>query len=249
MPVADPSFDSLIAPVPEAALVIDTTSDRIVACNAAAVRMLGTRAQPGARFSDWLGPALADFIVFMEEVDHRGEAWTREVGLMAGGQILPCEMRARCVDGTAGHVFLMLLDLDELERRAQQVETARLHRAGLLEWKRAHDFFAELEHQNQLILNAAGEGIYGVNAEGKTTFVNRAAQEMLGWTTEDLAGKPIHDMIHHHHLNGDIYHSHDCPIYRSFRFEQVNRIEDEVLSRNCRSMRRASCCARCRSAR
>ncbi len=111
------------------------------------------------------------------------------------------------------------------------METERLHRGGLIEWKRAHQFFSELEHQNQLILNAAGEGIYGVNAEGKTTFLNRAAQEMLGWTAEDLLGKPIHDIIHHHHLNGDLYHSHDCPIYRSFRFEQVNRIEDEVFWR------------------
>jgi len=91
--------------------------------------------------------------------------------------------------------------------------------------------FAELERQNQLILNAAGEGIYGVNADGKTTFVNRAAQEMLGWTTQDLLGRDIHSVIHHHHLNGEVYHSHDCPIYRSFRFEQVNRIEDEVFWR------------------
>ena len=56
------------------------------------------------------------------------------------------------------------------------VEAIALHRAGVTEWKHAQSFFAELERQNQLILNAAGEGIYGVNAEGKTTFLNRAAQ-------------------------------------------------------------------------
>lgn len=226
-----PIFDSLVAAVPEAALVINTSRDRIAALNGAAVRLLGPMAQPGARFSDWLGAALPGFIVFMGEVDHRGEAWTREVALTVGDQVLACELRARRMADSPDHVFLILLDLAELERRAQQVDTVRLHRAGLLEWKRARDFFAELEHQNQLILNAAGEGIYGVNAEGNTTFVNRAAQEMLGWTTEDLAGKPIHDMIHHHHLSGDVYHAHDCPIYRSFRFEQVNRIEDEVFWR------------------
>jgi PAS domain S-box-containing protein len=224
-----PLHDSLVATVPEAALVLDTATDRIVALNAAARRMLGAR--PGAVFSDWLGRALPRFIVFMEEADHRGEAWTREVELVVDGEPLPCELRARPIAGSGRHVFLMLLDLAELERRAQMVETVRLHRAGIEEWKRAHDFFAELERQNQLILNAAGEGIYGVNAEGKTTFLNRAAQEMLGWTAEDLLGKPIHDIIHHHHLNGDVYHSHDCPIYRSFRFEQVNRIEDEVFWR------------------
>ncbi|MDA0923467.1 MAG: sigma 54-interacting transcriptional regulator [Proteobacteria bacterium] len=224
-------LDSLCAALPEAGLVIDTSADAVRALNPAAKHMLGPAALVGARFSDWLGEGLAQFIVFMEELDHRGEAWTRDVGLVVGDTVVACELRARRLPTAPDHIFLMLLDLAALERRAQQVDTARLHRAGLLEWKRARDFFAELEHQNQLILNAAGEGIYGVNAEGNTTFVNRAAQEMLGWTVEDLAGKPIHDMIHHHHLNGDVYHSHDCPIYRSFRFEQVNRIEDEVFWR------------------
>ena len=115
--------------------------------------------------------------------------------------------------------------------RAHVAEVAELQRAGLTEWKRAEGFFSELERRNQLILNAAGEGIYGLNAEGKATFVNRAAQEMLGWTTEDLLGKDIHSIIHHHHLSGEPYHHHDCPIYKSFRFEQVNRIEDEVFWR------------------
>jgi len=101
----------------------------------------------------------------------------------------------------------------------------------LLEWQRAQTFFAELERENQLILNAAGEGIYGVNADGKTTFVNRAAKEMLGWTAEDLLGHDIHSIIHHHHLDGSTYHSHDCPIYQSFRYEQVHRIEDDVFWR------------------
>ena len=37
--------------------------------------------------------------------------------------------------------------------------------------------------------------------------------------------------IHHHHLNGEHYPSQECPIYQSFRYEQVNRIEDEVFWR------------------
>ncbi|MEL6920378.1 MAG: sigma 54-interacting transcriptional regulator, partial [Pseudomonadota bacterium] len=124
-----------------------------------------------------------------------------------------------------------IVDLDELDRRTHDTEVAALQRAGVTEWKRAEGFFADLERRNQLILNAAGEGIYGLNAEGKATFVNRAAQEMLGWTTEDLLGKDIHSILHHTHVNGDHYHHHDCPIYKSFRFEQVNRIEDEVFWR------------------
>src|SRR5215813_9478684 len=70
---------------------------------------------------------------------------------------------------------------------------------------------------SQLILRAAGEGIYGVNAEGKTTFVNPAAERMLGWGAEELVGKEIHPIVHHTHHDGRHYADHDCPIYAAFR--------------------------------
>lgn len=225
--------ESLLHALPQAALVLDTGGDRIVDWNSHAARLLaGSSRTAPMPFSRYLRDALPHFVVFIEEVDHRGEGWTRDVALTSeDGCRLRCELQARPVPGKPGWIMLVLSDLRALERRAEQAEAAETFRAGLLEWKRTESFFAELERQNQLILNAAGEGIYGVNAEGKTTFVNRAAQEMLGWTTADLLGNDIHSLIHHHHLNGDIYPSQHCPIYRSFRFEQVNRIEDEVFWR------------------
>lgn len=227
-----PHHDSILAAVPEAALVFDASRDVILALNERASRLLGWSDPKDRRFSEFLGPALPRFVVFIEEIDHRGAAWTRDVGLeTSSGVALRCELRGSKIAGAEGRYLLMLLDLEELDHRTQQSEAAQLQRSGLLEWKRAQEFFAELERQNQLILNAAGEGIYGVNAEGKTTFVNRAAQEMLGWTADDLLGRDIHSIIHHHHIGGQAYAAHDCPIYRSFRFEQVNRIEDEVFWR------------------
>lgn len=223
--------DSILTALPEAAIVLDTAQDRIVSWNEHASKLLNLASDPRP-FSEYLGKNLPKFIVFIEEVDHRGESWTRSVSITPNdGTELRCELRARPLDGQPGRLLLMIIDLARMEHRAQIAEAANLHRAGVHEWKRAESFFAELERQNQLILNAAGEGIYGINADGKTTFVNRAAQEMLGWTSDDLLGRDIHAMIHHHHLNGDVYHAHECPIYRSFRFEQVHRIEDEVFWR------------------
>jgi len=57
-----------------------------------------------------------------------------------------------------------------------------------------------------LILRAAGEGIYGVNAVGKTTFVNPAAERMLGWKAEELVGHDMHSLVHHTHADGSHYH-------------------------------------------
>jgi len=212
--------------------VLCTRTDTILAINQNARRLLGLHVENLPPFAQLLGDQLADFMVFIDEIDSFGEAWTRSVHMNGtDGGPRRFEMRGSTIQRQDGQVLLMIIDLDAMDRRARITEVAELQRAGLNEWKRAESFFSDLERRNQLILNAAGEGIYGLNAEGKTTFVNRAAQEMLGWTTEDLLGKDIHSIIHHHHLSGEIYHHHDCPIYKSFRFEQVNRIEDEVFWR------------------
>jgi formate hydrogenlyase transcriptional activator len=92
-------------------------------------------------------------------------------------------------------------------------------------------FFRDVARDNRLILEAAGEGVYGVNAEGKTTFVNPAAARMLGWDADDLIGKEMHETVHHSHSDGSHYHNHDCPIYAAFRDGAVHQITDEVFWR------------------
>ncbi len=221
-------IESQVAP----ALVLCPSTDRIEACNAPCLKLFGARDLMHHRFSAFLDGSVSDMRLFLEEAEHRRSAWTRSVALQTSDQKpLRCEIRGAFQNGETDRVLLVFLDLEELDARARKTEVANLHRHGLMEWQRAQEFFADLERQNQLILNAAGEGIYGVNADGKTSFVNRAAQEMLGWSAEDLLGHDIHSMIHHHHLNGDVYPSHHCPIYQSFRHEEVNRIEDEVFWR------------------
>ncbi len=53
---------------------------------------------------------------------------------------------------------------------------------------------AELQHlsrEKELILNSAGEGIFGLNLEGKITFCNPAGEAMLGYETKgELIGQP-----------------------------------------------------------
>lgn len=226
------TLDSLLDAVPHAALVLDTERDAVVAANQLAAGLFAQAHASGFRFAPHIADNFAGFVVFLDEVAHRGRAWRRDIALQDGNlNPLHCELRGTLVGQGPHIVMLTLIDLNEMSRHDQIAEAGEVQRLGLLEWQRAQAFFSELERQNQLILNAAGEGIYGVNADGKTTFVNRAAREMLGWSAQDLLGRDIHSMIHHHHLSGELYPAHDCPIYQSFRYEQVNRIEDEVFWR------------------
>lgn len=45
----------------------------------------------------------------------------------------------------------------------------------------AQEELDRLKTELHLILGAAGEGIYGLHCDGRTTFVNAAAIELLGW--------------------------------------------------------------------
>jgi PAS domain S-box-containing protein len=70
----------------------------------------------------------------------------------------------------------------------------------------------ELAQRNQLILDSAGEGIFGLDRAGMHTFVNPAAARMLGYPAEALIGQHSHALWHHHHPDGRPYPEDECPI-------------------------------------
>lgn len=92
--------------------------------------------------------------------------------------------------------------------------------------------FNEKAHaQIQLILDSAGEGIYGVDLEGKATFFNPAAAEMLGYEIQELIGRNVHDLLHHSRPDGTPYPREACPIYAAFRDGAVHSGADDMFWR------------------
>ena len=68
----------------------------------------------------------------------------------------------------------------------------------------------------QAVLDSAAEGIWGVDLDGRCTFVNRAALRMLGFGADELVGRKMHEMIHHHHPDGQSYPATECSVYNVF---------------------------------
>ncbi len=95
--------------------------------------------------------------------------------------------------------------------------------------ERALDELRHLRTMHELILNAAGEGIYGLDRDGKATFGNAATMEILGWQPQKVIGKQSHDIHHHSHPDGTPYPHTDCPIYAALRDGEVHRVDDEVF--------------------
>src|SRR5713101_3261426 len=126
--------------------------------------------------------------------------------------------------------------LEALETRVRE-RTAALQQANahlhteITERMRAEAALAQLNRRHKLILDSAGEGIYGIDLEGRTTFVNPAAARLLGWEVEELIGQPLQDIVCHTMRDGTPC-SHDaCPILASCRDDVVRHVPEDVFWR------------------
>ncbi len=87
------------------------------------------------------------------------------------------------------------------------------------------------EERTRLILDSSAEGIFGTDTEGQITFVNPAACRMLGFTAEELIGKPSHATFHHHRPDGSEYPMEECPMFAAYKSGKASRVDDEFLWR------------------
>ena len=99
------------------------------------------------------------------------------------------------------------------------------------ERKAAEDERNRAQERVTLLLEAIGEGIYGVGADGLVNFINPAALEMLGYEESQILGQNIHDIIHHTKADGNPYPLEQCPMHLSLVQGQNFLIDDEVLWR------------------
>lgn len=228
---AHPSLTLMAHHTPLAMVIIDPLSDRLIDANTAACQLLLIHhEQPLATpFSHRLSASLPLWVSFTDEVLTTGQGWSDDLVLLDSVR----QPRRVEVYGQRLHdssqLLLTLIDRNKAEQRRAKAELSRQHRQGEVGWQRVEQVFERIEKQNQLILSAAGEGIYGLDAEGKTTFVNPAAERILGWSTEDMVGHDAHLMFHHTHADGSHFPVQQCPIHASFSDGQVHHVDDEVF--------------------
>jgi len=89
----------------------------------------------------------------------------------------------------------------------------------------------ELSRERLLLLESTGEGIYGIDREGRCTFINQAAGRMLGYEVAEIIGQDIHALVHHTRADGSPYPLQDCPVYRTSNSGQAIQAVQEVFWR------------------
>ena len=85
--------------------------------------------------------------------------------------------------------------------------------------------------QMEMLLESTGQGIYGIDLQGNCTLINRAACELVGYRPEELLGRNMHELVHHHKPDGSYYPINDCPVFRAFSKGEGCRVDNEVMWR------------------
>ncbi|MEO1394328.1 MAG: GAF domain-containing protein [Cyanobacteria bacterium J06634_5] len=101
----------------------------------------------------------------------------------------------------------------------------------LKDLQEARDSLKRISHQNELILNAAGEGIYGIDPKGKVVFVNPAAAKILGCQKQTIIGHFMHDVIGHTKPNGEVYSWEQSPIFHTIRHGKTHHVTGDLFVR------------------
>jgi two-component system sensor histidine kinase VicK len=86
--------------------------------------------------------------------------------------------------------------------------------------------------QRELILDSVGDGIYGIDLEGRLTFINQAGAQSLGYTPEQLIGRDLHEVVHHSNADGTPYSKSTNPILQALRSGEPIRMRDEIFWRD-----------------
>jgi PAS domain S-box-containing protein len=126
-----------------------------------------------------------------------------------------------------GTTFPMALAVSEVYVDGRRLFTGIVH--DLTARVRAEEALAQLNRRHRLILDSAGEGIYGINLDGRITFVNPAAARMLGWEVEELLGQMIQDSVCHTLRDGTPCSPDTCAMLVACREGVVHHVPENVF--------------------
>lgn len=139
----------------------------------------------------------------------------------------------------ASHDEMLFKDGRVFERHGVPAKTADGRYLGFVWYfrdisqrKRTENELREKEAHIRLLLNSTGEAIFGVDRDGRCTFVNAACLALLGYDDErDLLGQNIHARTHRARVDGTACSEPTCPIYRPLSSGKAVHRQEEQLWR------------------
>lgn len=97
--------------------------------------------------------------------------------------------------------------------------------------KQAEEALRQRMDFDEAVMRNMAEGLYTVDADGRVTSMNPAAEKLLGWKFEELRGKDLHKLTHHMHRDGTVFPAEDCAVLRVLQDGQPVVDHEDVFIR------------------
>jgi PAS domain S-box-containing protein len=127
---------------------------------------------------------------------------------------------------------------DLYARQAAEMIVAKLAEESL---RRSEEALRYQSGLTETITDKAADPMLMLDAQGHVTFANPAAEQMFGWSREELLGEVLHDKLHHHYPDGQPYPESGCPIMAALAAQNTLRDHEDVFFRKDGSAVDVSC--------
>lgn len=93
----------------------------------------------------------------------------------------------------------------------------------------------------QTITDNATAALFIIDAKGYCTFMNPAAEEMTGYTFEEMQQKTLHEMVHYKHPDGSFFPVEKCSIRTAMSIKKPMRAYEDMFIRKDGTFFNVSC--------
>lgn len=185
------------------------------------------RAAPQARARKELMDAMRDNIASIETA----EAQLLQQRSTTENRMLLLARSTLLINGAIA-IVLALGQAMQLAAGTRRLESANEHMTKQVDQVAKTERAAEVVHQhNEMILQAADEGIAGLNQSGRITFFNPAAEAITGYSAAEAIGKNHHDLLHSKRRDGSPYPLDKCLVHQTLQDGTVHKAVNEVFWR------------------
>jgi PAS domain S-box-containing protein len=133
------------------------------------------------------------------------------------------------------NLYISLTARTAEERRHRTTAAIRTAREVIAQLKErsaqlhaANSEVVRLSRRTEQLLDSVGDGIYGIDMQGTTMFVNPAALRLTGSAAAEVLGKSWHALLHHSHPNGLPYAWEACPLSAVLR-DGISQVEQHEV--------------------
>lgn len=156
----------------------------------------------------------------------KGDAATRDIVIIFLSALEDTKDKVRGLElGAADYITKPFMPAEVIARVDNQLKMHRLEQTLMHQNRR-------LKAANQQVLEAIGEGVYGLARDGSVTFANPRAAELAGVRREEeLIGKTIHELHLHSRADGSPRPEDECAVYATLADGEARDVDDDVFWR------------------